>query len=87
MSGLLWSPDVLAFWTPLPPQMRVAGSTEARQKRILEATITKTDYHSMDADGDGLVSPYEFMCRTLVAQVSELFFRFPISDFRLQTSD
>lgn len=49
-------------------EMRVAGSTEARQKRILEATITKTDYHSMDADGDGLVSPYEFMCRTLVAQ-------------------
>lgn len=53
--------------------MRVAGTTEARQKRILEATITKQDYHSMDADGDGLVSPFEFMCRTLVAQVS-LFF-------------
>ena len=27
----------------------------------------------MDADGDGLVSPFEFMCRTLVAQVSFFF--------------
>ena len=49
--------------------MRVATTTEARQKRILLATITEKDYHSMDADGDGRVSPFEFMCRTLVAQV------------------
>lgn len=51
-------------------QMRVEKSAEARQKRILMATLTATDYLQMDKDGDGKISPLEFLCRTLVKQVS-----------------
>eukprot|EP00904_Undaria_pinnatifida_P008517 jgi/Undpi1/4796/HiC_scaffold_19.g08149.m1 len=49
-------------------EMRVARTTEVRQRRILLATITMQDYNAMDSDGDGRVSLLEFMCRTLVAQ-------------------
>lgn len=50
--------------------MAVEKSAEARQKRILMATLTVKDYMQMDKDGDGKISPLEFLCRTLVKQVS-----------------
>lgn len=65
----------LAF--PLSPlqrtlKMRVQAGAQERQDRIIQAALTKTDLLAMDdgGDGDGKVSPYEFLCSTLVALVS-----------------
>ncbi|CAM9799507.1 unnamed protein product [Sphacelaria rigidula] len=48
--------------------MRVESSTQARQHRILHATITTPIFMEMDRDGDGCIDKFEFLCRQLVAQ-------------------
>lgn len=48
--------------------MRVELNREARQHRILYATITAADFAAMDSNNDNKVDKYEFLCRQLVAQ-------------------
>lgn len=50
--------------------MKASERTKRRQTRILLATVTANEYEIMDTDKDGRVSPLEFMCRTLIRQVS-----------------
>lgn len=52
-------------------QMRVELNREARQHRILYATITAADFAAMDSNNDNKVDKYEFLCRQLVAQVKD----------------
>lgn len=52
-------------------QAKIEAKTKARQSRVLLATIAAKDYAAMDKDGDGRVSPIEFLSRTLVLQVKK----------------